>query len=176
MPTPLIVRRKLLAAALLTAGLLVAGAVPVALAQAPAQAQAPKGPAALTVNAEIMVMHATQSDGGPGWIDPAIGKVPQLTKPPFSAYNTYKLLDKRTLPLAINTPGTYSLPNGRVLQVTFLDATVDKRFHIKTAINQPGGTAYLKLLEVTAAPNETFFVGGQSYQGGSIVLGITMRP
>jgi hypothetical protein len=168
MRTPTIRRRKLIAAALTAMGLY-------ALAVPHASAQGAKPPAALTVNAEIMVLHATQADGG-GFIDPAIGKMPQLTKPPFSAYNTYKLLDRKTLPLSVGSSGTYTLPNNRVLQVTFIEATPDKRFHIKTAINQPGGSAFLKLLEVTAAPNETFFVGGQSYQGGSLVLGITMRP
>ena len=127
-----------------------------------------------SVSALVMVMHATQVDGG-GSIDPSIGSMPQLRKPPFSAYNAYKLLDKKLLPLEKGKPVMYPLVNGRTLQVTFLDATADRRFHVGTAINQPGGQAFLKLLEVTAAPNEPFFVGGQSYQGGTLVLGITIK-
>ena len=41
---------------------------------------------------------------------------------------------------------------------------------------QPGGQAFLKLLEVKAAANEPFFVAGQSYGGGILVIGITVRP
>jgi hypothetical protein len=131
--------------------------------------------AALLVDAEIMVLHA-KTVAGPGFIDPAIGKMPQLQKPPFSVFNTYRLLDKKVIPLEIGKMGPYSLPNGRVLQVTFANPTQDKRFHIQVAINQPGGTAYLKLLELTAGPNETFFVAGQPYKDGILVLGLTMRP
>jgi|ERR1700722_19505326 hypothetical protein len=138
----------------------------------PSRAQAP---ASLLVNAEIMVLHATMAPG-PGSIDPAIGRMPQLQKPPFSVFNTYRLLDKKIIPLEVGKTGPYTLPNGRVLQVTFANPTLDKRFHIQVAINQPGGHAYLKLLEVTAGANETFFVAGQPYKGGVLVLGITLRP
>jgi hypothetical protein len=141
----------------------------------PAPPAAPKAPAALIVNAEVMVLHATMVPGA-GSIDPAIGKMPQLQKPPFSVFNTYRLLDKKVIPLELGKTGPYTLPNGRVLQVTFANPTQDKRFHIQVAINQPGGNAYLKLLELTAGANETFFVAGQPYKDGVLVLGITLRP
>src|SRR5260221_1167105 len=72
------------------------------------------------VTCEVMVLHATQQPG-PGSIDPQIGNVPQLTKPPFSAYNTYKLLGKGSLPLEKGKPQTHTLPNSRILQVTLQD-------------------------------------------------------
>ena len=68
------------------------------------------------------------------------------------------------------------MPNKRVLQVTLQDVTADGRFKIAAAINDPNGGAFLKLLEVTAAANETFFVAGQSYDGGILVLGFTVKP
>jgi hypothetical protein len=142
----------------------------------PAPPVAPRqAPASLVVNAEIMVLHATMGPP-PGSIDPAIGRMPQLMKPPFSVFNTYHLVDKKIIPLEVGKTGPYTLPNGRVLQVTFANPTLDKRFHIQVAINQPGGHAYLKLLEVTTGANETFFVAGQPYKGGVLVLGITLRP
>ena len=132
------------------------------------------GHASVVVNAEVMVLVGTDLPGG-GSIDPAIGHLPQLKKPPLSAYNTYRLVDKRTLPLELGKSETYTLVNGRVLQVTFVETTPDHGFHVKAAINQPGGHAYLKLLDLTAKPNEPFFVGGQSFGGGSLVLAITLR-
>ena len=160
-------RRSLLLFALTAAAAALLGAVPSALAESGA-----------TASAEIMIMHATQVPGA-GSIDPKIGSMPQLQKPPFSAYNTYTLVDKRSLRLAQNAPATYEMVNGRTLQLTLLDVTGDKRFHVNAAINKPkqdGGAAFLKLLEVTAAPNEPFFVGGQIYKGGTLVIGVTLSP
>lgn len=133
---------------------------------------------------EIMVLHATQDPKG-GHIDPQVAKMPQLTQPPFSAYNSYALLDKKVLPLdASKTVDPwkgkptvpYNLVNGRVLQVTLIDQQADKRYQVGAEINQPGGATFLKLLEVKAAANEPFFVAGQSYNGGILVIGITVRP
>jgi hypothetical protein len=172
-------RRTILQALLSTsaAGLLLFALVPAVRADPPATPPPvpARAPGALIVNAEVMVLHATMAPG-PGSIDPAIGKMPQLQKPPFSVFNTYRLLDRRVIPIEIGKTGPYSLPNGRVLQVTFASPTQDKRFHIQLAINQPGGNAFLKLLELTASPNETFFVAGQPYKDGVLVLGLTMRP
>ena len=168
-------RRKVIAFTLAAAACVLAGTIPRAAADEANERAYSKGATTDSANAEIMVMLATQVPGA-GSIDPKIGSMPQLQKPPFSAYNTYKLLDKTTLPLAKGTPSPYPMVNGRTLQLTLLDITAEKRFHVNAAINQPGGQAFLKLLEVTAAPNEPFFVGGQSYQGGSLVLAITVRP
>lgn len=163
---------RLLAASVVTAAALVLAAVPGAYAQPPLPGHAP-APSHATV--EVMVLHATQQPGA-GSIDPQIGNLPQLKKPPFSAYNTYKLLDRKALPLDKGKPVTYGMVNKRTLQITLEDVMADRRYRVAAAINQPGGGAYLKLLEVTAAANETFFVAGQSYQGGILVIGFTMKP
>lgn len=166
---PRLARRRFAALAVLgTLGLtfgLVSGTPTDAFAQTPAA----------KANAEIMVLHATQAPG-PGSIDPQIGNLPQLKKPPFSSYNTYKLLDRKGLALEKGKAVTYVMPNKRVLQVTLQEVTSDGRFKIAAAINDPNGGAFLKLLEVTAAANETFFVAGQSYDGGILVLGFTVKP
>ncbi len=168
-------RRRLLAIAVVGAGLSVVGlgAIPVAIAQPPI----PLASAPTSVGAEVMVLHATQTAGA-GSIDPQIGNLPQLKKPPFSAYNTYKLLDRKSLVLEKLKPTDYTMVNKRVLQVTLQDITTDGRYKVAAAINQPSGTgdAFLKLLEVTASPNETFFVAGQTYEGGILVIGITIKP
>jgi hypothetical protein len=123
---------------------------------------------------EVMVLHATVQPG-PGSIGPGIGNLPQLQQPPFSAWNTYRLLAKTSLTLNQGTPLTYPLPNGRVLQVTLQQVTAGPRYKIGAAINQPGSNTYLNLLTVTAPPNQTFFVAGQQFQGGVIIIGFTVR-
>jgi hypothetical protein len=166
-------RRALGLAAFCGLALSLAGGAATAGPEAPPGASA-QAPVPASVNAEVMVMHATQAPGA-GSIDEKIGNMPQLRKPPFSAYNTYKLLDKRTLSVQKGQPSSHQLPNGRTLQVSLSDVK-ERRYHVSASISQPDGKAFLKLLEVAAAPNEPFFVAGQTYQGGSLVIAITLRP
>jgi hypothetical protein len=135
---------------------------------AEAYAQAPAA-----VAAEVMVMHATQEPSGS--IDPRIGNMPQLTKPPFSAYNTYKLLDKKSVAVERGKSASYALPNGRTLQIN-AEPLPNKTYKVQASISRPEGGAFLKLLEVTASPNEPFFVAGQTYGKGTLVVAITIRP
>ncbi len=128
---------------------------------------------------EISVIHAMRSDAG-GSIDPQLRDLPQLTRDqPFVRYNVYKLLERKELPLEPDKPATSVLANGRTLQVTLVDVAEDagaRRFHVRAEIGEPGKKAFLKLLEVTASANEPFFVGGQSYEGGTLFLELVVRP
>ncbi len=128
---------------------------------------------------ELSVIHALRADGGAS-IDPRLRDLPQLTRDePFVRYNVYKLLERKDLALEPDKPSTSVLVNGRTLQVTLVDVAEDagsKRFHVRAEIGEPGKKAFLKLLEVTASPNEPFFVGGQSYEGGTLFLELVVRP
>ncbi len=152
-------RRNLLAAALFASASLGAGA---ALAAG-----------ATKVRAEVMVIHATK--GPASSYDARIGDVSRLKEPPFDSFNTYKLLDKQTLDLDSGKNGSVVLPNGRTLQVSYAGLTADSRHDVSASISQPDGQSYLKLLRVSASLGQTFFVAGQSYQGGNLVLAITLR-
>ena len=116
---------------------------------------------------DLMVLHATNSGGG---IDARVGDMPQLRKPPFSAYDTYRLLAKKSLPLAKNAPQTYRLPNGRVLKTELKEQPEAEAFKIIASINQPGGKAFLPLLQVRANLGQSFIVAGQTYKNGILVL------
>jgi hypothetical protein len=120
------------------------------------------------------VLHATNQPG-PGSIAPSIANMPQLKRPPFSAYNTYTQLAKQSLTLVKGTPQNYSLINGRIVQITLTNVLPGPRYEISAAINQPGGGPYINLLRVTSPPNDTFFVAGQQYQGGVLVIGFTLH-
>ena len=62
----------------------------------PAPPPPPAKPAAasLVVNAEVVVLLGTTVQG-PGSVPQGM---PQLTKPPFSVFNTYRVLDKIKMP------------------------------------------------------------------------------
>ncbi|MET0595975.1 MAG: hypothetical protein ABW133_24960 [Polyangiaceae bacterium] len=132
------------------------------LADPPAPAPVP-----VAVDAEVTLIHASnEADGG---IDPRIGKLPNL-----GSYKSYKLLSKSDMTIK-KSPTTTTLPNGRILQISLKDVK-DKQYIIDTSINQPGGTAFLPLLEVRASTGVPVFIAGQSYQGGMLIIAIKILP
>jgi hypothetical protein len=124
-------------------------------------------PAAVAHHAEVMVLHATNAKKG---IDERIGNMPELQKPPFSAYDSYELLNKARLPLVKGSPKTITLPNGRVLETKLLETLPEDRLRISASINQANGKDFLPLLEVKARVGQAFIVAGQSYKDGILVL------
>lgn len=160
-------------------GLALALGAPAATAEEPAPAPAPTQPAQPAASAEIVILHATNDGSG---IDSKIGQMPELAKPPFSAYNSYKLLERAKLGLAKGKPMTIKLPNQSVLQVSLKDVVAAKkkdepqRYVISASIQQPGGDSFLPLLEVNAKAGENFFVAGQKHKGGILVIGFKVVP
>ena len=148
-----------------------AGATP---AVAPAQT-----PATTCVNAEVIVLHGTNDGTG---IDPKIGKIPELSKPPFSSYNSYKLLDRPKVTVQKGKETKVKLPNDREMAIALKDILAAKkkgdvtRYLVSTSIQKPGGNTFLPLLEVNAKAGEWFFVAGQTYKGGILVIGVKVLP
>ena len=138
-------------------------------------------PAKLRV--EIVLIAAKSDPKGPK-MDPVLQKYSaQLTQPPISAYNVFKFVDQQTLPLdkaKVADPwkgkpmATYPLVNGKTLEVALLD-TLDqgKRFQMGAAISSGASP---DLIKYSAPANEPVFIAGQSYDGGVLVVGITLRP
>src|SRR5262249_15200807 len=131
-----------------------------------------------TISTDYLVLHATNDGTG---IDPKIGKFPELSKPPFSSYNSYKLLDKNTLQVSKGGTGTFKLPTGREVYVVLKDFIAQQkpgeapRYVLSTSIETPGGNSFLPLLEVNAKAGEHFFVAGQQYKGGILVIGLKVN-
>ena len=117
------------------------GSSSVASADQSAGAQAAPKEAALS--AEIVVLHAINDGSG---IDPKIGKMPELGKPPFSAYNSYKLLDRVTVPIEKGKSATVKLPTDRDLMISLKDIVVSKKkdepnkYVVGASIQKPAGT------------------------------------
>jgi hypothetical protein len=125
-------------------------------------------PPAAAVQLEVTVIHATNDpDGG---VDPRIGKVPNLGN-----YKSYKLLSRSSVAIKMGSSSTTTLPNQRTLQLSLKDVK-GNQFIIDTSINQPGGTAFLPLLEVRAAVDVPVFIAGQTYQNGMLIIGIKVLP
>lgn len=136
-------------------------------------------PAPTSISADVMVLHGTNDGSG---IDPKIGSLPALSKPPLSAYNSYRLLDQTKLALAKGKGSSYKLPTGRDLSIVYKEVIEPskkgepRKFVITASIQKPDGKTFLPLLEVNAKPGEWFFVGGQDYKGGGLVVGIKISP
>jgi hypothetical protein len=126
------------------------------------------------VAGEVIVLLATQGDGARS-VDPAIGALPQLSKPPFNAYSQWKQIDRKTVSLERGKSTTISVANGRSLQLTYSELAADKRYRVAAAMLREDGSS-LQKVNVVAAAQEPFFLAGQKYQGGTLFIGITLKP
>lgn len=150
--------------------------VPVPMQAGSAKAKADK-PVGDRARAEIIVLHATNDKKG---IDPKIGKLPELAKPPFSSYDSYKLLDRAEIDLTKGKADRRKLPDDGQLEVTLNDITQPAkkgdpaRYGVGATILKPGGKTFLPGVTVTAKKGEIFFVAGQKYDKGILVIGIRM--
>ncbi|MSP25799.1 MAG: hypothetical protein EXR75_11675 [Myxococcales bacterium] len=122
-----------------------------------------------------MVAHGTNTGKG---IDPKLKDLPQLRQPPFSSYDTYRLIDQGTVGLGAESPGQMGIVGDRQLSVSLEEeVTKDrepKRFRVKAVLTkkgEPNGTTVVALLKA----GERFFVAGQKYQGGILVIAIKVR-
>lgn len=129
----------------------------------------------IEVSADIVI--ARGSNAGKG-IDPKLAKYKELKSPPFSSYDSYELLDEATRPLEREKVASMKLPDGGELKLV-LDGVEEKggkpmRFVIKaTIVKKPGGEE--SIVQVKAKPGAMFFVAGQKFENGILVLGIKLH-
>ncbi len=120
------------------------------------------------VKSEVLVILAKEQAGE---IDPKLKQLRALQKPPFNSYKSMKVLSTTEVELSTEHAATVALPNGRSLQLKLLARMPDGRHKVQVSINRPGKQDYLPLLTVIAS-GEPFFVAGQHYQGGTLVIGV----
>lgn len=121
------------------------------------------------VEGEVLVVLAKEEDGE---VDPALRNEPALQRPPFDSFKSMKILDRPEVRLRANKPVEVKLPNERRLRLKLQQVMPDGRFRVKVSINRPEQQDYLPLLTVVASPGDPFFVAGQSYKGGTLVIGV----
>lgn len=124
-----------------------------------------------SVHGEVFVILASDV---PGVIAPELAGIAALRQPPFSSFGSMTLLGSHPVDLAVGSPVDIPLPNGRVLQVLAEARTADGRYPTRVSINRPGESDYLPVLSVLAAPCDPFFVAGQSFGGGTLVIGVRL--
>ncbi len=125
------------------------------------------------VPAQVLVVLAKEEAGS---IDPELKKLTALQRPPFNSFRSMQVLSKPKLKLVPGKDAVVSLPNGRRLKVALLQVMPDGRYKMKVSINRPDKLDYLPLLQVVASPGDPFFVAGQTYKGGTLVVGVTVDP
>lgn len=118
---------------------------------------------------EVLVVLAKEEQGT---IDPSLRDEPALRRPPFNAFRSMKVLSKPSMKLRVKQPKEIALPNGRKLRLAVEQVMPDGRYRVKVSINRPNQNDYLPLLQVVASPGDPFFVAGQSFQGGTLVIGV----
>jgi len=140
-------------------------ALALALMAGGAEAQPPGQP----VQAEVLVVLAKEDAGT---IDPALADIPALQRAPFDAFRTMEILDRKRERLRPGIDRDVRLPNGRTLRIRLQRVMPDGRYRVQVSINRPEADAYLPLLQVVTAPGDPFFVAGQSFRGGTLVIGV----
>lgn len=126
-----------------------------------------------SVPAEVLVVLAKEEEGE---IDPQLKKLTALRRPPFNSFRSMKILSRPKVTLTPGKDALVSLPNGRRLKLTLLRVMPDGRYKVRAAINRPDKADYLPLLQVVASAGDPFFVAGQAYQGGTLVVGVIVDP
>jgi hypothetical protein len=127
---------------------------------------------------EVTVIQARRT-GGPASMDPRLRDLADIVKSPaFARYDTYRLLDRRELPLTADPPAADLLANGRTLRVRLVDTRgvgADRRFHLSASIDRPDQTPYVRAIDLTAPADEPFFLAGQAFAGGILVLELVVH-
>lgn len=142
-------------ASLLALGALFAGAAGVARAQ--------------DQTGEVLVVLASEQ---PGVIDANLAQEPALRQPPFNSYRSMRLLGRHPVTLPVNRATIVPLPNGRNLQIVLVRVMPNGRLQVRVSINRPEKNDYLQGVTVETSAGIPFFIAGQAYQGGTLVIGV----
>ncbi len=118
---------------------------------------------------EVLVVLASEQGGV---IDANLAQEPALRQPPFNAYRSMRLLDRRPVTLGVGRPAAVELPNGRRVQITFMQRLPNGRLQVRVSINRPDQNDYLQGVTVETSPGVPFFIAGQAFQGGTLVIGV----
>ncbi|MEM6961484.1 MAG: hypothetical protein AAF355_10265 [Myxococcota bacterium] len=118
---------------------------------------------------EVIVVLAREEAGR---IDPSLQQLPALQRPPFTTFRSMEVESRPRVRLVAGRPSEVALPNGRRLRILLERIMPDGRFQVKVSIDRPRERDYLPLLQVVASAGDPFFIAGQAYAGGTLVVGV----
>jgi hypothetical protein len=129
-----------------------------------------------SVACTIRAIHGTQNPGG---VDKRLDSLKkQLSKPPFSAFKSFKLLSANAMQIGQGVTQKKKLPSGKILGLTFKEKLLvagKLRLRLYLSIMPPKAKKFLPGTLYTIADGGTLLVAGDSYQKGTLVVGVTCR-
>jgi hypothetical protein len=131
-------------------------------------AQAGGSPAQTATQIDVLVINGAAGNGG---IGPGLQNLPQLTRPPFSAYGTLTLVSRTTLPLG-TAPATVQIPNGNSAQVTSGGRQSNGRYQVNVQLTLNGRT---HAMQFAAAPGDPFFTAQTTGPNNALILGFVVH-
>lgn len=140
------------------------GVITTTLAVGTASAAINQGAAANTADVELTMLHGTKASASsipPGW--------PELSKPPFDAYNHYELLSTKTLALKKGTATKESLPDGSALEATLIETTPKVKIEL---VLKDGKGAQISKGTYSSPKGKRFLPVSTPFKGGSLVVGV----
>jgi hypothetical protein len=157
---------QLLACVMLSA---VTGTPSVAHAEDQRLASEPRHPSSM--NGEVWVVHAaTANDEG---IDPGLSGLRALKQPPFDAYRSMKILSRQTLDLPLDQPVEIEITRQRILVLRLVARLPDGRAKLELSFKRRTRTeAQPPIMHVISSAKEPFFVAGQKFRHGMLVIGV----
>jgi len=164
---------------LLSCALLLMSSQPALAAPAP-KPQAPRKSVVAQVDTVSCTIRSLHGSSAPGGVDKRLRFLrKQLSRPPFSAYKTIKLLDAKQLAVPQKATRQIKLPTGKILKLTFREKLLERRGQVRLrlhlSITPPKKTKFLPGTVYTIADRGTLLVAGDRYKDGTLVVGITCQ-
>jgi len=133
---------------------------PAAVASTPTPTRSP--------SVEVLVIRASPGDGGVG---SGLDGLPQLTRPPFSAYGQLDLVSRTTVTVSA-TAANVTLPNGDSVALTLVSRLPNGRYQIAMRLTLGGR---VNALEFSASPGAPFFTARSTGGDTALVLGFVVQ-
>ncbi len=153
---------------------------------APSAASARPKPATVSIDAELVTVHATTPPGPnrqgkrAAMPSPQFGRDPALAKPPFAAYTSFQVLRRARAILATGMAWKTTLPNHRDLMIALKAAIVSKkpteptRFVVVASIASSGATAFTPVVEATVVAGDTILIPAGRHRRGLVVVAVKL--
>ncbi len=143
---------------------------------APARGAVTRVAAADTVSCTVRSMQGLAAKGG---IDKRLKLLnKQLSKPPFSLFKTIRLVEARKLSIAQGASSKTTLPDGKVLSLTFKEKLLVKsrlRLRMFLTLAHPRTKKLLARTVYSIADGGTFLLAGAKFKGGTMIVGVTCK-